>query len=217
MAESFLAAYGTVPYNGRRLQVQPEVGDHPTRPPPAIESCWHIEADFKLCSVPRVGLRDGELQPYAARSGGRIRGDGDHESWVYNRRVVPRGRRQRMTCGGSRTGLSHGAWIRSGHSRPVTIRRSSFRLKVGDVSRVPSGLSARRTQGGLQGRCDEHKGEADRCVTISPGQSYATSWLIRRDSTWRSTRPDHLISVYGELEGTIIISTCRLLFRGYPI
>ena len=35
---SYLAAYGAVPYNDRRLQVQPEVGDHPTQPS-AIESC----------------------------------------------------------------------------------------------------------------------------------------------------------------------------------
>ena len=64
---SFLTAYGTVPYNARRLLVAPEVGL-------LVITATQINALIPH-SFPRVGLRDGELQPCPANSGIRIRGD----------------------------------------------------------------------------------------------------------------------------------------------
>jgi hypothetical protein len=72
---SYLAAYGTVPYNDRRLLVEPEV-----RKRSALGATWLTpkRADLNVCPVPRVGLWDGELQPCIAHPGIRVRGDGDH-------------------------------------------------------------------------------------------------------------------------------------------
>ena len=57
-----------------------------------------------------------------------------------------------------------------------------LRKALADVSHVPTnptGMSARRAQGGFLGTCGEHNGKADRCVTISPDQTYAAlcQWL----------------------------------------
>jgi hypothetical protein len=77
---SYLAPYGTVPYNDRRLLVEPEVGLLSIKFGPSSE---HAKADINFCSVPRIGLWDGELQPYAAHSGIRVRGDGDRARGIY--------------------------------------------------------------------------------------------------------------------------------------
>jgi len=69
---SFLAPYGSVPQNDRRLLVDPEV-NYPSTPsgfapgPPCCKTA-NSELDLDVRSVPRVGLRDGELQPRATNS-----------------------------------------------------------------------------------------------------------------------------------------------------
>src|SRR6266702_8247200 len=61
-------------------------------------------------------------------------------------------------------------------------------MRVGYVSRI-STVSARRTQGGLLGRRDQHKREADRCVDgLSPIKHMWTHALLHQDSTRCSTR-----------------------------
>ncbi|KAH9173228.1 hypothetical protein EDB89DRAFT_1960599 [Lactarius sanguifluus] len=47
--------------------------------------------DLDLCSVRRVGLRNGELKHCAAHSGKLARVNEDHACRIYNQRVIPRG------------------------------------------------------------------------------------------------------------------------------
>ena len=59
----FLAAFDTIPYIERRLLVDPEVQwDRPRLSSPR----YRLTTTDR--SVPRVGLWDGELQPFAAHS-----------------------------------------------------------------------------------------------------------------------------------------------------
>ncbi|KAH9014607.1 hypothetical protein EDB83DRAFT_272425 [Lactarius deliciosus] len=82
------------------------------------------DADLDLCSVPRVGLRNGELKHCAAHSGKLARVNEDHACRIYNQRVIPRGGCQGRLCEGSYGIL---APIEQSSLTPRCIRRSFFR------------------------------------------------------------------------------------------
>ena len=89
-------AYGTVPYNDRRLQVQPEVGVIFYRSmhssPKCIGIMLTLNSIFK--PSPSCTARGCSSPSRSPNSGIRVRGTGHHAHRVYNRCVVPRGRRQ---------------------------------------------------------------------------------------------------------------------------